>query len=107
MSTIKYADVQAILDEAVNHEEIGLHGAFWRTATRDEFVEKRVFGCPIIFRDEDGRFIGSESPLVRILRGPTECPAGRDRPQMPRGFDPVSLDRIQEIEAWIDAQCPS
>lgn len=101
----RYADIQRILDEAVEGQEIGAHGPFWRELTRDQFVEKKVFGCQIIF-SEDGRFDGPRSPLVNILRGPLECPVERERPQMPVGFPAVPPERVQIISDWIDAQCP-
>jgi hypothetical protein len=101
-----FADIQQILDDAVNGQEIGAHLRFWRNTTRNEFVVKKVFGCQIITRDGAGRFIGSLSPLVTILRGPIECPPTRMRPQMPVGFAPMPAERIQIISDWIDAQCP-
>lgn len=101
----RYANIQRILDEAVEGHEIGAHGPFWRDLTRDQFVEKKVFGCQIIF-SENGRFDGPRSPLVNILRGPLECPVDRERPQMPVGFLPVPPERVQIISDWIDAQCP-
>lgn len=102
----RYPDIQKILDEAVEGQEIGAHGAFWRELTRDQFVEKKVFGCPIIFQ-ENGTFNGLRSPLVQILRDPIECPANRERPQMPVGFPPVAPEKVQTISEWIDAQCPA
>jgi hypothetical protein len=102
----RYPDIQRILDEAVEVADIGAHGPFWREITRDQFVEKKVFGCPIIFR-ENGIFNGPQSPLVRILQNPIECPVDRERPQMPVGFPPVAPDRVKTISDWIDAQCPA
>ena len=102
----KYPDIQRILDEAVNGEVIGAHGPFWRTLTRDQFVETRVFGCPIIF-SENGTFNGPRSPLVQILQGPIECPVDRERPQMPAGFPPVAPEKVKTISDWIEAQCPA
>ena len=102
----RFADIQKILDEAVNNEDIGRHGPFWRNTTRDEFVVKVVFGCPIL-HTEDGKFVGPKSPLVKILSGPIEDCNQRARPQMPVGFDPVSPEKIQIISDWIDAQCPA
>lgn len=103
---IRYPDIQKILDDAVKGQDIGAHGAFWRQLTRDQFVVKKVFGCPIIF-SENGKFIGPRSPLVQILKAPIECPVGRQRPQMPVGFPPVAPEKVQTISDWIDAQCPA
>jgi hypothetical protein len=101
----RFPDIQKILDDAVEGHEIGAHGPFWRNVTRDQFVAKKVFGCGIIFSD-NGTFDGPRSPLVQILQNPIECPAERERPQMPVGFPPVSADKVQIISNWIDAQCP-
>jgi len=102
-----YADVQRLLDDSVGNAELPTHGAFWRTLTRDAFVVHRVFKCPLISSDANGRFVGPDSPLVRILRGPIECPAGRPRPRMPVGLDPMPDANIQIISDWIDDQCPA
>jgi hypothetical protein len=105
MSATTFADIQRILDEAVNNEDIGVHGPFWRNVSRDEFVAKEIFGCPIIHKEGD-QFVGPQSPLVRILRGPIEC-GGGDFPQMPAGFfPPLAEEKVQTISDWIDAQCP-
>lgn len=101
----KFPDIQKILDDAVEGQDIVAHGPFWRNVTRDEFVVKKVFGCSIIFT-ENNKFVGAQSPLVQILKGPIECPAGKPRPQMPRGFPAVPPEKIQTISDWIDAQCP-
>lgn len=103
--TTRFPDIQKILDDAVNNEVIGRHGAFWRNITRDEFVAKIVFGCPIL-HTEDGKFVGPKSQLVTILRGGiTDCNQ-KLRPQMPVGFAALSAEKIQIISDWIDAQCP-
>ena len=104
--TTKFADIQKILDDAVESGNVGApHSAFWRGVTRDEFVIKKVLGCPII-HSEGGEFVGAKSQLVTILRASiTDCNQ-RPRPQMPFGFNPVTADNIQTISDWIDAQCP-
>src|SRR5215210_956849 len=102
--TTTFADIQKILDDAVQNEDIGSHGPFWRGISRDQFVVKKVFGCQIILT-EDGKFVGPKSPLVRILQASIECPVGRTRPQMPFGFPALPGDKIQVISDWIDAQC--
>lgn len=102
----KFADIQKILDDAVENESVGLpHGAFWRNVSRNDFVNLKVLGCPII-QNEGGLFVGDRSLLVKILRGSvTDCNQ-RSRPQMPFGFDPVPAEKIQIISDWIDNQCP-
>jgi hypothetical protein len=102
-----YPDIQRILNEAVENENIGMHGAFWRTLNRDGFVAHVVFGCPLIFKDpQSGMFVGKDSNLVNILRGPINC-GGNEQFQMPVAFPPVPEDKVQTIEDWIDAQCPA
>jgi hypothetical protein len=102
----RFPDIQKILDDAVEGQDIGAHGPFWRGVTRDEFVAKQVFGCQIIF-SENGTFVGARSPLVQILQDSIQCPVGRDRPQMPFGFPPVPSEKVKVISDWIDAQCPA
>ncbi|HEX8071586.1 MAG TPA: hypothetical protein VF546_16650 [Pyrinomonadaceae bacterium] len=102
----RFPNIQQILDDAVEGQNIGAHGPFWRGITRDEFVAKLVFGCQIIF-SENGTFVGPKSPLVQILQNPIECPVNRERPQMPVGFPTVPAEKVQIISDWIDAQCPA
>lgn len=104
--TIRFPDIQKILDDAVNNEEIGRHGPFWRNVTRDEFVGKVVFGCPIL-HTEEGKFVGSKSQLVTILRSAITACNQNLRPQMPVGFPRLSEEKAQIISDWIDAQCPA
>ena len=100
-----FPDIQKILDDAVENEDIGRHGPFWRDVTRDEFVVKKVFGCPIL-HTEDGEFVGPRSQLVTVLRSAiTDCNQN-SRPQMPFGFPALPAEKIQIISDWIDAQCP-
>ena len=92
-----YRDIQKILNDAVENEDIGAHGAFWRRLSRDEFVDHPVSGCLLIHKWD-----GAMSNLVMILRGPTKC-----GPQMPAGgFPPVSEENIQTISDWIDNEAP-
>jgi hypothetical protein len=104
--TTGFADIQQILDDAVENEDIGRHGAFWRNVTRDEFVAKVIFGCPIL-HTENGKFVGSKSQLVTVLRGPINDCNQTPRPRMPFGFGAVPAAKIQIISDWIDAQCPA
>jgi hypothetical protein len=102
----RFKDIQKILDDAVENNPVGPpHRAFWRDVCRDEFVIKQVLGCPII-HNEGGKFVGSQSLLVKILRGDTIDCNGGSRPQMPYGYDPISDEKIKVISDWIDAQCP-
>jgi hypothetical protein len=46
-----YAQVQHILSTAVGGVDVpvpGPHGAFWRTRTRDQFVQFSIFGLPVV-----------------------------------------------------------
>jgi len=105
-SMTAFKDIQKILDDAVGGDNIGAHGPFWRNITRDQFVAKNVFSCPILFRDATGKLVGKDSLLIQILRGPVKDCKGKNRPQMPFGFDPVPADQIATIEKWIDDQAP-
>lgn len=103
----KFTDIQKILEDGVLQTDIGVHGNFWRT-TRDKFIETPVRGCKIIATDACGKFVGPESPLVKILREDgIICPLGTEpRPRMPFFFEPIPEEKIQIISDWIDAQCP-
>lgn len=100
----KFSDVQKILDDAVGNETLFTHGRFWQT-TRDEFVNFKIFDQCLIITEMNGKFVGPESPLVRILEASIEC-AGEDYPMMPLGLPAVDKDKIKTISDWIDAQCP-
>jgi len=100
----KFADVQKILDDAVGSETLFTHGRFWKT-TRDKFVNLKLFDqCPIIAK-KDNKFVGPESPLVKILQAPIKC-EDVDYPMMPEGLPAVDKDKIKTISDWIDDQCP-
>jgi hypothetical protein len=110
---VGYVRIKEILDQAVQGENIGAHGAFWRTLTRDQFVAKIVRGLKLIATRADNTFDPDESNLVKALEG--RAPFGADLPappagaifsRMPDGFPPVPADRIGEIRAWIGASCP-
>jgi hypothetical protein len=108
-----FARIQQILNEAVNNEDIGAHGPFWRNLSRDQFVAKSIFGRKLIATRPDGTFDPDESNLVKALEGRapfganlTPPPAGAIFNRMPDGFPPVAADRIAEIRAWIGAGCP-
>ena len=103
----RFEKVKQILDDAVQNQDIGAHGAFWRPLNLEAFKEKRVFGRQLV---NPGN--GAQSNLVLALRG--QMPFGSDMgvndasyPRMPAGgFPPVPDDRIAFIEKWIDDGCP-
>ncbi|AWM36730.1 hypothetical protein GobsT_54240 [Gemmata obscuriglobus] len=106
----RYERVQQILDQSVGGPgvDIGVHGAFWRNRTRDQFVTFRFRGLDLVAVGD-----GAESNLVKALRG--EAPFGADLPnpppgarfsRMPAGLDPVPDPDIAFIQRWIDAGCP-
>jgi len=69
----RYERVQQILDEAIGGPDvnIGVHGAFWRGLTRDQFVTKKVFNLDLVVVGS-----GSAANLVKSLKG--EAPCGAD-----------------------------
>jgi photosystem II stability/assembly factor-like uncharacterized protein len=88
--------IKIFLDEGIEGNDIGAHGAFWRGLSRDDFVAYKVFGFVDLVSVGDG----SGSNLVKALRG-------EGFQQMPRGFPPLPAERIAFIEAWIDDGAPS
>ena len=103
----RYQKVKQILDEAVQNQDIGAHGAFWRPLSLEAFKTKKVFSRQLV---NPGN--GAQSNLVLALRG--QSPFGSDLgvdgasyPRMPAGgFPRVADDRIAFIEKWIDDGCP-
>jgi hypothetical protein len=103
----RFEKVKQILDEAVENQDIGAHGAFWRPLNLEAFKAKKVFGQQLLIPGN-----GAQSNLVRALRG--QNPFGLDigvegarYPRMPAGgFPPVADDRIAFIEKWINDGCP-
>jgi photosystem II stability/assembly factor-like uncharacterized protein len=88
---------------------IAVHGAFWRGATRDEFVAKRVLGLDLVVPGN-----GAGSNLVKALKGESPFGADLDAPpsgarfdRMPSGLPPVSPGNIAFIQKWIDDGCPA
>jgi len=108
-----YSDVVGLLDAAIGGANIGAHGAFWRTLSRDDFVAYQVFGgIPLFARDAAGKLDPSDSNLVKALEG--RDPFGRDLgvpdaryPRMPARRPAMPPDDIQTIRAWISAGCPA
>ena len=97
---ITFPDVQNILENAVNGDDIGKHGNFWRNKTRDQFVGLTVLGKQLLVVGDS-----ANSNLVKALRGfpPFD---GTFAPRMPVGYDPVPDPQIKQIADWIDAKCP-
>ncbi len=102
----RFEVVKEVLDRAVGHGSVAAHGAFWRSLTREAFVEHRVFGQQLV---EVGD--GSNSNLVKALRG--EAPFGSDIGtagalfrRMPAGRIPMPESDIAVIAEWIDDGCP-
>jgi photosystem II stability/assembly factor-like uncharacterized protein len=107
---MRFARVRAILDEAVGGPDapVGVHGPFWRGATREQFVTAKVVGKPLLTVGD-----GAGSNLVRALRGETpfgadlpEPPPGASLSRMPAGLPPVTAESIAFVAAWIDDGCP-
>jgi photosystem II stability/assembly factor-like uncharacterized protein len=105
----RYQRVQQILDESIGGAtaEIGVHGAFWRGKTRDEFVALVVRNRQLLVVGD-----GAGSNLVKALKGETPFGADLENPppgaslsRMPAGFDPVSPENIAFIQKWIDDGC--
>lgn len=106
LAGIQFARVKEILDVAVKASSFGGHGPFWRGLTRDQFVEHKVFGEPLLIVGN-----GRDSNLVKALRG--QFPFGSDTGtadaifrRMPAGRDPVPPADIDAIEQWINDGCP-
>jgi hypothetical protein len=108
-----YATIQGLLDDAIGGGgvTIGAHGAFWRTLTRDQFINHSEFGVDLIKKTNGGSFDPDESGLVKALEA--RKPFGKDVGtsgaifrRMPAGRAPMSKDNIKIIREWITAKCP-
>ena len=99
-ATITFSDVQTILENAVQGDNIGQHGNFWRNKTRDQFVALMVMGMQLLVVGDS-----ANSNLIKSLKGLPPFD-GTFAPQMPEGYAPVPDPQIQQIAAWIDANCP-
>jgi photosystem II stability/assembly factor-like uncharacterized protein len=106
----RYERVQQILDESIGgpDAQIGVHGAFWRGKTRDEFVAMLVRNRQLLVVGD-----GAGSNLVKALKGEVPFgadvenpPPGASLSRMPAGFNPASPEHIAFIQKWIDAGCP-
>jgi hypothetical protein len=107
-----YLEIILLLDSTIGADDIGAHGAFWRTLSRDQFVVYQVFGhVPLLARDTSGKFDPDESNLVKALEG--RLPFGRDigivgarYPRMPAKRPAMPKSDITTIRNWILAGCP-
>jgi hypothetical protein len=61
----RYERVVQILDESIggSNVNIGVHGAFWRGLSRDQFVAKKIFNRDLVVVGN-----GSASNLVKALK---------------------------------------
>jgi hypothetical protein len=107
----RFSEVKKILEDSVAGVDIGAHGNFWRTLTRDQFVARKIFGLSLIVKKADGGFDEDESNLVKALEG--RIPFGNDTrnpsadfPRMPARLNPVPPDKIALIRQWISDGCP-
>ena len=108
-----YADIVAMLDAAVDSQNIGAHGPFWRTLSRDQFVAFQAFGSiPLLATDAAGNFDPVESNFIKALQGLN--PFGRDLgvpgarfPRMPARLPAMSDPDIEIVKNWISAGCPA
>jgi hypothetical protein len=105
-----YSDIKVILDAAIDGDDIGAHGAFWRQRTRDQFVRHRVFGQLLIARNGND-FDAENSALIKAIEG--RSPFGLDTGtpdarynRMPSRRPPVAPDKVQIIKDWIKNGCP-
>ena len=60
----RFEKVKTILEEAVEGQDIGAHGNFWRTLTLEQFKVKKVLGRQLV---EVGN--GESSNLIKALEG--------------------------------------
>ena len=106
-----FDDVVAILDKAVGGPDVDVvsHGPFWRSVTRDRFVEMKVGGRKLVTLGD-----GANSNLVLSLKGEApfgsdldDIPAGAVTPRMPAYLDPMPAESISDIEQWINEGCPA
>lgn len=97
-----FARVLDILDNAIGGSgvQIGAHRAFWRGLTRDQFINRSVFGLKLIELGD-----GARSNLIKALKGEAPFDDSSFR-RMPGGLPPVPAAQIAEIEGWIDAGAP-
>lgn len=103
---INYADVKQILEDSIGGGSIGAHGAFWRSLTRDQFVQSRIFGQQLIVLTSANTFDPVNSALMQAIEGRPPFDGSRWR-RMPAGRPPIPPTSIQRIREWIIMGCPA
>jgi hypothetical protein len=103
--------VKQYLEEAVNGDDIGFHGNFWRSLSLDQF---KSFVVPI-HGGIQLLIVGNaaDSNLIKALEGrfPFGMELGvpgatfRRMPDSNDGYAPMAADRIAYIHDWIDGGC--
>lgn len=106
----RYERVQQILDGAIGgpNVQIGVHGAFWRGLTRDQFIAKQIRGLVLVTLGDS-----ANSTIIHALKGEAPFGADLDDPpagalfsRMPAGMPPVLDADIAFIQKWIDERAP-
>ena len=92
----RYERVQQILDESIGGPtaQIGVHGAFWRGKTRDEFVALVVRNRQLLVVGD-----GAGSNLVKALKG--EAPFDADLEPPPTGATLSRMPAGTSIMCWV------
>lgn len=108
----RFTEVKTVLEAAVQGNDIGAHGNFWRRQTRDQFVDFSYRSQRLVAKKADGTFDEDESSPVKALEG--RLPVGRDAAtegatfrRMPAGRPAVPSDKIDVIRTWIRDGCPA
>jgi hypothetical protein len=104
-----FEQVVQYLENSVGGNDLGAHGNFWRTLTKEQFKAYIVsvnVNVPLLTVGN-----GAGSNLIKALKG--ELPFGSDTgvvgaafPRMPYGYPQIAPDQIDFIKTWIDNGCP-
>ena len=89
---IAFPDVQNILENAVNGDDIGKHGNFWRNKTRDQFVGLTVMGKQLLVVGDSANSNLIRGIFVGSLRSTGRSPPGCHRIR-PGARPPDQADR--------------
>jgi hypothetical protein len=95
--------VKQYLEDAVNGDDIGVHGNFWRDLDLAHFKTYVVpvhGGVPLLVVGN-----GANSNLIKALKGQPPFGAGQQFPRMPKGYPAMDPVRIEYIKTWIDGGC--
>jgi hypothetical protein len=108
----KFDRVKQYLEDAVNGDDIGVHGNFWRALDLGHFKTFVVQVTANVQLLVVGN--GTDSNLIKALEG--RAPFGKDMnvagavfnrmPDPDAGYSVMAPDRIKYIKDWIDAGCP-